>query len=138
MNLTGPEFESLEVLSSADEEASKARDLLTVGYTRVQRDSPEFLSVHEGVDQSVDLTISTVTLRVSPEAILALYDFIMSTFVSPASGSTNQKQIAPSETVDVDAQQTVSDQRIRVAMKLDGVKGKAPCYEVHGCTNYFP
>ena len=70
------------LLSSAneDKEASDLK-LLQVRYMRVQKDSPEFMSVHDGVDQSVEVQLSTINVTVAPEPILALYDFIMTTFV---------------------------------------------------------
>lgn len=55
-------------------------NLVHIKYTRVQRLSPEFLSIHEGIDQSVDIGLSTFVFSASPEPVLALYDFIMNTF----------------------------------------------------------
>ncbi|KAI0033184.1 hypothetical protein K488DRAFT_78064 [Vararia minispora EC-137] len=117
MNLTEAGAEPLNVLSSADSQSPDGHDLLTVDYTRVQKNSPEFLSIYGGIDQSVEVTLSTVVVRVSPEAILTLYDFVMTTFV-PSSGSAASARPAPAEISGVDAQQQVSDQNIRVAIAI--------------------
>jgi vacuolar protein sorting-associated protein 13A/C len=47
-----------------------------------RRTRPEYLTVHEGIDQSVDIKMSTLVFRAAPERVLGLYDFIMTTFVS--------------------------------------------------------
>lgn len=56
-------------------------DLVRVKYIRAQKESPEFMSVYDGIDQSVEVALSTFTFNVAPEPVLTLYDFIMSTFV---------------------------------------------------------
>ncbi|KAI0361599.1 vacuolar protein sorting-associated protein 13 [Trametes cingulata] len=76
--------EPLEFVSSAA--GPSAADLLTVKYTRVQQTSPEYQPVYEGIDQNVDVKISTFLFRAAPEPVLTLYDFIMTTFVPQASG----------------------------------------------------
>lgn len=118
----GPE--PLEVLSSADADAGQvdSADLLTVGYTRVQQKTPEFLSPYDGADQNVDMKISTVVVRLSPEAILTLYDFLMTTFV-PSSGSGAATPTPESEEVTMVAQEDQSSGKIRVSIKLASVKG---------------
>jgi vacuolar protein sorting-associated protein 13A/C len=125
MDLTDSVSEPLNVLTSADDESPSGRDLLTVGYTRVQKNSPEFSIVYGGIDQSVELMLSTVIVRVTPEAVLTLYDFVMTTFV-PSNGNPVPVQATPVEAPDASAQQATSDQRIRVSMGLDGVKGWVP------------
>ena len=128
MELADVGSQSLEVLSSADADGSQTDngDLLTVGYTRVQQKTPEFLSPYDGADQNVDMKISTVIVRLSPEAILTLYDFLMTTFV-PSSGS-GSATAAPSPENEVSspamvAQDEQSSGKIRVSINLASVKG---------------
>ncbi|KAF9015159.1 vacuolar protein sorting-associated protein 13 [Cyathus striatus] len=67
-------FISSPTTSSADE------DLLSVTYYRVQSDSPDFLVKYEGFEQTVDAKISTLMFRAAPQPVLAIYDFIITTF----------------------------------------------------------
>jgi vacuolar protein sorting-associated protein 13A/C len=71
------------LLSSAAKPNDTNSDLklVQVRYLKVQKDSPEFMTKHEGVDQSIDTELSTFGITLSPEPILSLYDFIMTTFV---------------------------------------------------------
>ena len=76
--------EPLEFMSSAAGPTDE--DLLIVKYTRVQQDSPEYQPVYEGIDQNVDVKISTFLFRAAPEPVVTLYDFIMTTFVPKNDG----------------------------------------------------
>ncbi|EIM83408.1 uncharacterized protein STEHIDRAFT_170692 [Stereum hirsutum FP-91666 SS1] len=124
MNLMEPGAEPLEVLSSVETDENK--DLLTVKYHRVQKASPEFFTMHEGIDQNVDIKISTVVFRAAPEPVLTLYDFIMSTFVAAPSGAviTETEQQDTSKVVDSAAQQEANAQggKIRVLVELASVE----------------
>lgn len=76
--------EPLQFMSSAA--GPSKEDLLIVKYTRVQQASPEYHQVYEGIDQNVDVKISTFLFRAAPEPVVTLYDFIMTTFVPQNSG----------------------------------------------------
>nr|XP_019015055.1 vacuolar protein sorting-associated protein vps13 [Kwoniella pini CBS 10737]OCF53836.1 vacuolar protein sorting-associated protein vps13 [Kwoniella pini CBS 10737] len=71
------------ILSSANNGETSPTDLklLKVRYLKVQKESPEFMTRHEGVDTSIDVELSTFDITLAPEPILSLYDFIMTTFV---------------------------------------------------------
>jgi len=114
------------LLSSADDSGNKELKLLKVRYNRVQKDSPEFMTVYEGVDQSVDVDLSTFKIGIAPEPILSLYDFIMTTFVPQDEAISNEtgnekalsidgESIGDSETV---VEQPKSTDKIRVRVKL--------------------
>lgn len=113
---------------STPQEISGSPDLLQVKYTRAQRESPEFQTIFEGVDQSIDVKMSTLVFRAAPEPILDVYDFIMTTFVpssQPASERSNQLALpdTPSDDGDLVAPGTESiDGKIRVLVRLEGVK----------------
>ncbi|KAJ1923434.1 Vacuolar protein sorting-associated protein 13, partial [Tieghemiomyces parasiticus] len=66
--------------------------LLRLLYKRVDPASPEFLPVYEGMRQSVEVDMSSVTVNVVRGSILTLYDFILKTFVPP---DENQQQQTP-------------------------------------------
>lgn len=109
-------------------EQSNHQDLVKVQYTRVQRESPEFHTVYDGIDQSVKGDFSTVTIRAEPEPVLAVYDFIMSTFVPerPAIQVSSQDKPTPVEPALEPSRQPqqTDNQKIRVNVNLQGVEGQ--------------
>ena len=106
--------------------SGKDEDLLTVAYIRVQSDSPEFLTVYEGINQAVDIQISTFKFRAAPEPIIALYDFIMATFVSQSAREPTVNRELPlrgnSPGSHAPAPE-LAEQQIRVLLKLASVQG---------------
>lgn len=119
--------EPLEFMSSAD--GPSTEDLLTVKYTRVQQASPEYQPVYEGIDQNVDVKISTFLFRAAPEPVVTLYDFIMTTFVpqnnagsaeaTPAPGTPEDGNATPEIVVDSGG----SPEKIRVLLTLASIQG---------------
>jgi vacuolar protein sorting-associated protein 13A/C len=119
-------------MSSADTEGQD--NLLTVRYKRCQPESPVFLSQFDGVDQSVDIKISTFIFKAAPEPVLAVYDFIMTTFVpGPVPNQRQQQNVAAAEegisldrgkyVTPVVAEQQQAAQKIRVLVTLASVQG---------------
>lgn len=111
-------------------EYGTSQELVKVKYTRVQRESPEFMTTYEGIDQSVEVALATIVLSAQPEPVVAMYDFLMSTFVSnsgqpssppPPAASERHTAIAPQ--IETTARSSQSDEQIRVKVQLQGVKG---------------
>ncbi|KAJ2927125.1 hypothetical protein H1R20_g9964, partial [Candolleomyces eurysporus] len=102
---------------------STPTDLLKVKYIRAQRESPEFDSVYEGIDQTVDVKLSTLVFHVEPEPILAVYDFIMTTFV-PSFNAPPEPTLSTQETSSEPqpVPQKVDNSKIRVLVKLQGIQ----------------
>lgn len=132
MNIYQPGLPTIEFMSAADTEGQD--NLLTVRYKRCQPESPVFLSEFDGIDQSVDVKISTFIFRAAPEPVLAVYDFIMTTFVP---GPAPDQQVGP--VVDgealiyqgedaplVVAEQQQATQKIKVLVNLASVQGNSP------------
>ncbi|KAJ8084002.1 Vacuolar protein sorting-associated protein 13 [Marasmius tenuissimus] len=121
---------------SSNETAEK-EDLLSVGYTRVQKESPEFLTVHEGIDQAVDVKISTFRFYAAPEPVVSLYDFIMTTFV-PSSNANIQQEREPSPenygTPAPVAQSTANAGKIKVGVELASVQVTLINEDIHLAT----
>lgn len=114
--------EPIKFISSAALASSEG--LLSVKYNRVQPQSPQFVSVYEGINQSVNITVTTVVVQAAPEPVIALYDFIMNTFVPE--GST-RPALEPEDSEDsgneaLTAAASSSD-KIKVLLKLAGVQG---------------
>ncbi|EIW72804.1 hypothetical protein TREMEDRAFT_25659 [Tremella mesenterica DSM 1558] len=109
------------ILSSAGDGNESASDvkLVQVKYFRVQKDSPEFMTKYEGVDQSIDTELSTFKITCAPEPIISLYDFIMTTFVPKNDASIEQDETdgEPMETISSKEAPKSSD-KIRVRVKL--------------------
>ncbi|ROW17215.1 hypothetical protein VPNG_01341 [Cytospora leucostoma] len=86
-----PSAEFKSIVSSGDVEDKKAhRALVKVNVIRVKKESPEFMSVYDGVETNVNMAISTINLVVTRKTLLTLLDFILVTFTSP--GGNNQQQ----------------------------------------------
>ena len=124
MDLTPVAEKPLRFVSSAPFTAlqDQNHDLLTVAYVRAQKLSPEFTTVFEGIDQSIDIKISTFLFRIAPQPIISLYDFVMTTFVSrsemPTSEDLRKDEI-------VVHRQEEAEERIRVLVKLASVRSRS-------------
>lgn len=81
------EFKS--IISSGDHEDSNAgRSLVHVKFLKVQKQSPEFMPVYEGVETNISAVISTINVVVTRKTLLTLLDFILITFT----GGNNEQQ----------------------------------------------
>lgn len=91
--------------SSGTASPAEQRDLVLVRYTRVSPESPEFMTKYEGIDQTVNVELSTINIMLTRVSVLAVYDWIMTTFVStdePTSSSAQpqEQQRRPSRSSD--------------------------------------
>lgn len=88
--------------SSGSASPAEQRDLVRVRYTRVSPESPEFMTKYEGIDQTVNVELSTINVMLTRVSVLAVYDWIMTTFVSvdgPAA-TPQESQRRPSRSSD--------------------------------------
>ncbi|KAJ7786305.1 vacuolar protein sorting-associated protein 13 [Mycena metata] len=125
MRVVQPNADPIKFVSSPESDLSEDKDLLSLTYKRVQKESPEFLTIYEGIDQSVDIQISTFIFRAAPEPVLSLYDFIMTTFVpqsSPAPPMIESPEQSPAASEPELAAQDASGGKIRVLVKLASVQ----------------
>ena len=124
MHVVQPSGQDIPFISIPEFNATSNKDLLRIAYARVQKESPEFATFYERVDQNVDIKVSTLVFRAAPEPVLALYDFIMTTFV-PRSDQVPQNWSEPrsEQGVESGVVQGDSDSKIRVLIKLEGIKG---------------
>lgn len=123
MALVSPNAQFVNVITSEPSLTASSADLLSVIYTRVKKDSPDYNTVYEGIDQIVDVRFSTFVVHAAPEPIISLYDFIISTFVSdvnrPATNSPNSASSAEQPSTD--------ESKIRVLVKLESIRGQSRC-----------
>ncbi|WRT64162.1 uncharacterized protein IL334_001091 [Kwoniella shivajii] len=109
------------ILSSANDGSGSPSDLklLQVKYLKVQKESPEFMTKHEGVDTSIDTELSTFKVTLAPEPILSLYDFIMTTFVpqeDQQAQSHTEGEESGQSTKPTEEEQSTDKLRIRVKL----------------------
>lgn len=121
MNLVRPGGDPIKFMSSPELDASQDKDLLSVAYTRVQRESPEFNAVYEGIEQKVDVKISTFIFSAAPEPVITLYDFIMTTFVPQNNTAPLSIEQQPSSVAKT--QSNNGDGKIHVTVHLASVQG---------------
>jgi len=95
-----PSAEFKSIISSGDvEDKQKQTDLVHVKFTKVNKDSPEFMSVYDGIDTNVNVAISTINVVVTRKTLLTLLDFILVTFTNnnnngpDSSNSANQGKV---------------------------------------------
>jgi vacuolar protein sorting-associated protein 13A/C len=132
MTLFQPGKDNIDFVSSPESDVTDDKDLLNVRYTRVQKESPDFMTTFEGFEQAVDVRLSTFIFKASPEPLIAVYDFIMSAFVSrnsqPDSTPANSAILSGnSQPSDREAKEptTVSEssiERMRVKVQLASVR----------------
>ncbi|KAL2145881.1 hypothetical protein VTI28DRAFT_5963 [Corynascus sepedonium] len=83
-----PPAEFKSIVSSGDiEDRQQARDLVHVKFVRVKKESPEFMTVYDGVETNVDVAVSTINLVVTRKTLLTLLDFILVTFTNNTSAN---------------------------------------------------
>jgi vacuolar protein sorting-associated protein 13A/C len=115
---------SSEGYGNAQSEDSK--NLVHVKYFKVNQKSPEYMSKFEGIDQGVDIELSTINVIISRESILTLYSFILDTFTAPPTSTSTPTP----QTVDVQPGAESGETRtppskpstIRVKAKLNSIR----------------
>ncbi|KAG5731737.1 Vacuolar protein sorting-associated protein 13 [Termitomyces sp. T112] len=127
LDLVQPDMlQPLRFISSADASSSleSHQDILIVTYTKVQKESPEFATLYDSIDQNVDIEVSTFIFRTAPEPVISLYDFVMTTFASQASRQTSAHEIQASQDIYNIKQSNndAADGKIRILVKLASVQ----------------
>lgn len=68
----------------------ETKNLFHVTYSKVQKESPEYMSTFEGIDQSIDVSISTLNFVITRKSILTLLDFVQMMFSDDAEKDSDQ------------------------------------------------
>lgn len=98
-----PSAEFKSIVSSGDVEDKKARRaLVKVNVIRVKKESPEFMSVYEGVETNVNMAVTTINLVVTRKTLLTLLDFVLVTFTSPGDNNQAKKKAITDDGSEVD------------------------------------
>lgn len=125
-----PPSEFKSIVSSGDTEDLQAgRSLVSVKYVKVNRASPEFMPIYEGVETNVTAQVSTINLIVTRKTLLTLLDFILITFASGDNNGNANKELVESEDEDsgdeevaVKAAQPANTASIRVKVDLKSIR----------------
>ena len=120
MNMVQVDKDPIQLISSDDTDDGGDKDLLSVSYLRVQRNSPEFSTVYDNIEQSVDVRLSTFIFNAAPEPVISLYDFLITTFV-PQGPSVTVESLEPAGATETLPRSTSTT---RVAVKLDSIQGE--------------
>ncbi|KAI0171728.1 vacuolar protein sorting-associated protein 13 [Hypoxylon sp. FL1284] len=84
-----PSAEFKSIVSSGDvEDRQHQTELVRVKFTKVKRESPEFMPVYEGIETNVNVAVSTINLVVTRKTLLTLLDFILTTFTNNNNSSS--------------------------------------------------
>ncbi|OTB04915.1 hypothetical protein M426DRAFT_11269 [Hypoxylon sp. CI-4A] len=87
-----PPAEFKSIVSSGDvDDKKQSSDLVRVKFTKVKKESPEFMPVYEGIETNVNVAVSTINLVVTRKTLLTLLDFILTTFTNN-NGPDSQQQ----------------------------------------------
>ncbi|KAF8335473.1 vacuolar protein sorting-associated protein 13 [Cantharellus anzutake] len=119
---------AIPLLSSVDnalhQATPRSTDVMRVHYTRVQKNSPDFLGLFEGIDQHVNIELSTLVFSAVPKPVIDLYEFIMLTFVptgtDASDSSPGQPPVGSGESVQ--KAKGLSVDRIRLRLQLSSVQ----------------
>lgn len=122
-----PEFK--KIISSQGFDAEEDKDLFTVKFVKVNKDSPEFMSTYEGIATHLDASVSTLNLVVTRRTLLTLLDFVLVTFTDPSAANSPQKAIEDTKgaeakhekSIEVTKNQPAEADKIRIKVDLKSI-----------------
>ncbi|KAF1998257.1 vacuolar protein sorting-associated protein-like protein vps13 [Amniculicola lignicola CBS 123094] len=112
-----PEFRN--IITSEDVSETEQKDLFSLKFVKVNKDSPEFQTKFEGISTNLDVAVSTINLMVTRRTLLTLLDFVLITFTNPDAQNQQQQVEAakPEGEVAKPAQGETDKIRIRAELK---------------------
>ncbi|BGP36549.1 Vacuolar protein sorting-associated protein 13 [Rhodotorula kratochvilovae] len=109
------------LVTSEKLEGGHEQDLVRIRYQGVQKTSPEFQTVHEGFDKTVDVEMSTLNVVVTRSSILLLFDWVMTTFTDPNDAAAPEQLAIEAGEGQDDASEETSTDKLRVKVKLTSI-----------------
>ncbi|KAL7310459.1 Vacuolar protein sorting-associated protein 13 [Mucor circinelloides] len=104
------------------------KNLVNVEYVRCDKASPEYVSKYKGIDQTVQVTLSTLNFVVTRSSVLQLHNFILHTFVDEEVSNNNNNNTrrrssvsTPAAAAAVPVSATKDSSSIYVRLLLDSV-----------------
>lgn len=100
----GNEFKYLvtsdqSILQSGLSGESELKELVNIEYIQCSKQSPEYLTKHKGIDQTIHATLSTLNFIVTRSSVLTLHNFIMHTFVDNEDMKNSNQQATKSPSI---------------------------------------
>lgn len=122
-----PSAEFKSIVSSGDSDDLQAgRSLVSVKFVKVNRLSPEFMPVYEGVETNITAQVSTINLIVTRKTLLTLLDFVLITFAGGNSEEetpgTPSEDEAEADELALDEAQPGTTASIRVKVDLKSIR----------------
>ncbi|KAL6708958.1 Vacuolar protein sorting-associated protein 13 [Coniothyrium glycines] len=113
-----PEFRN--IISSEDASSQEQKDLFSLKFTKVNKESPEFQTKYEGIATNLDVAVSTINLIVTRRTLLTLLDFVLATFTNQDGPQDQQAQVAAKsdDQQDAIAQAQSEPDKIRIRAEL--------------------
>ncbi len=123
-NGTNPEFQ--KIITSEVDQTNSTKHLLHVKYEKVNKESPDFMTVYEGIETHVDVSLATINLVITRRTLLTLQDFIMTTFQSPPQSAKairdkDQEDKEGPQTEEVTKYDPPSDNKMRIKIHLKSI-----------------
>ncbi|KAF1952441.1 vacuolar protein sorting-associated protein-like protein vps13 [Byssothecium circinans] len=120
---TNPMPEFRNIISSEDASAGEQKDLFSLKFVKVNKESPEFQTKYEGIAMNLDVAVSTINLIVTRRTLLTLLDFVLITFTNPGPPQNQQDQIADKPEQQQQSQQSpqAEQDKIRIRAELKRV-----------------
>ncbi|KAG4305942.1 hypothetical protein PORY_000852 [Pneumocystis oryctolagi] len=84
------EFKHLVSSDDIIEENNKTTDLIHIKYTKTKIQSSGFSPVYHDIEQSIDVSLSTITFVITRKTILTLFDFIINTFTTSSNQNSHK------------------------------------------------
>lgn len=63
---------------------ASTKNLVNIKYAKASKEHPQFITMYNGYDQTVDVALSTLTIIVTRKPLIRIYNWIMNTFTSPS------------------------------------------------------
>ena len=91
--VSDPPAEFKSIVSSGDsEDRRERRALVHIKFVKVKKESPELMSVYDGIETNISTAISTINLVITRKTLLTLLDFILVTFTGTDGPSPARQQ----------------------------------------------
>lgn len=82
-----------------DQQHTDMKNLVNVEYVRCDKKSPEYVSKYKGIDQTVQVTLSTLNFVVTRSSVLTLHNFVLHTFVDEEVTTLYDETSKPTESI---------------------------------------
>ena len=95
--------------------------LVAVRYMSVSPDAPDYVETHGGIDQHINVDMSTLNLLLTRESVLALYDWIITTFANGPPEQPKPATLAPTPRTPAPELRPQQPSKMRIKIKLSEI-----------------